>query len=534
MKDVLYRYCVGNLDDEVPNDKIWNDCSRIFLVDGQKLDIAESLNAIRIDYYDKDKPLANQELVKRNQDAGNDSINFQQLRAYTLASQISTMVNDSGLKIAIIGGGFSGFTCASVLLDKCTESKVTLFEHYSHPLPRFFRSFGRYVYPFHHIRQPNDQLETAVDGTPFWPCPIQGGKEAEKGGIPKHIDWMPGNVVEIIEGLGTKTSERLKKEYKNRFEFCSLKKVFNISEKNIVDNIFKLSLNLQGLSAPERRDTSDQEIDQPYQFDVVIIAAGGLRNHQGILGQSNQEYWVPQFVENLPPSTRAHQIAVLGNGNSAASEVYNYAIKDRSFVTFLAALQAAAKSNKALEKLMASNYSNPKTLQQFSDLLEDKEWDKALSDAVFNEHIYNKQDIFVSLVVRKSLEDLNFKDMNPINRFLIHLLFKLGVIGVLSIDKKDADESHYKIEGLGYKKTLRAFRSIGGAAAVWTDLNPAEGSVTWTLILNCLKPERNYHKLFNVSDKQPYRILKPSGLERSYSLSKLLAEKAQMHSEAAA
>lgn len=510
MDNLLYQYCATYLrETKVSNRKIVDKCTRIFLIDGQQIPFEPTLVSLA-----GRRKAANAPVLGRSNAKGEDSIHFQQLRAYSLSQQLlkhaDALSGPGGLlRVAIIGGGFSGLTAAlTILADEKVDVHVTLFEHHHEIMPRFAGAYGRRVHPYHHLFFPSDLTRVDAQSNVYWACPIRGGNAGESGGIDGILSWKPGRVEDVVKQVSKKASAKLR-EYENQ-KRLTIRLNSKVTSIDPVLNNERIS-NIHWLDFAAARDVSSISIDEVDndrtdngQFDVVILAPGGSRDAVSLVGQSNAEYWNPLRILNAPPLPWRYEIAIIGSGNSAASEVFNYLIPGHDFVGLLATLQEWSKSDAPyLRTLLAADYQRSGntapvkrcvSLEQFKNLISADEWrhlDGLIrTKLVRTKKLMSKEMLRITMFVR-SLDPV-FDDMNPVNKFLVMLLCALEFVEIRNL---------YKEMDLRPGSASRTYRVVLGKSAVRLfvskkrEIYPLNGG-KWSQIINCSGANRAYHEAF--------------------------------------
>jgi hypothetical protein len=374
----LYQYCVCyHSDEKVDNTSIVEDCSLLFMIDGQNLTADDFIAAAGVDPRTVPENDTRRKYLNRATRRAADSIHFQQVRAHSLALQLLEQkqaiirkihhrryeeykeadpaysypeYSDRNLRIAIIGGGISGLTCAlSLKAGQCPKVDVTVFEYHNRGLPRFFQAYGRRVYPYHHLRWPSDKIEESG-----WPCPVTDSNEI--GGIRGVLEWNPGAIEDINRNFAAAWEEA---EKTKGIDFRLQSLVKNIHCDGIDFSLEKQAIpqmNLESSSIEKTLDiaqTSEKNLSQSENFDVVIFAIGGSRDVPTIAGQFNVNYWTPYHPEILTPQIEKHRIVILGNGDSAASEIYNQLFPGRCFQIVLNEIKKFASMKADLTQFLA-------------------------------------------------------------------------------------------------------------------------------------------------------------------------------------
>jgi hypothetical protein len=488
------------------NRRIIRDCSRIFLIDGQQIPFKDTIVALA-----KLERPANPDVFGRSDAKGQDSIHFQQLRAYTLAREILAHANElknggPRLRVAVVGAGFSGLTAALTLLDKGDKDlHVTIFEHHRDIMPRFVGAYGRRVHPYHHLFLPSDPTRVTKSrngkSTARWGCPVRGGRANESGGIEPILTWQPGSVEDIVDEVRRKAKVALAVfEKQGRARLHLNTKVFNI-EPVLNDEAVSTIRWLDFTDARDEHkltnglDQFDDDVEEENQFDVVILAPGGARDAVSLVGQSNAEYWNPSRIVNAPPLRSRYEIAVIGSGNSAASEIFNYLIPDHDFVSLLGTVQAWQKGGAPfLSGLLRAAYDQDISRQDFEKLLSPAEWTTlggiVKRDLVGTGRLMSQKMLRMTMFVR-SFRPL-FKEMNPVNKFLILLLAKLGYVEVRNL---------YDEFSVSDRSAARTYRIVIDHAAVRLfipgrrEVKPSHDG-QWSQIINCSGVARSYQDAF--------------------------------------
>ena len=459
----------------------------------------------------------------RSHALGQDSIHYQQLRGYELSRQLLdsrqalTGDKDRPLNIAVVGAGFSGITAALTFLKRSTDTKVTLFEHHRQILPRFFGAYGRMVHPYHHLRLPQDAtvLDTDATGSRFtWHCPIHGGSRFETGGIDGILSWRPGPIEQVVQQVSGSANEELAQfvgegRLIKRFGTRVLDLPPDPSDTGRIAVRWRDTKAIASRSMTTTADEQGEDKGTEY-FDAVILALGGERDVQTIAGQTNQEYWNPMRIENSAPVSVCFEAAVIGSGNTAASEIFNLLLTSRDFVGILQQTQDWAANNHPF--LTQALRGSPKSSADFEALLSPQEWESlaeaVASELVGNGKLYSDDMIRVTIFVRTS--DPLFKSMNPLNRFLVLLLRQLGFVKIRNLytdkDFKDLQPiarvtDDQKAAGAATSEMDYSI-SIARPGARRLYFRGAEvkapGKRPWTYVFNCSGPQRFYQESFGI------------------------------------
>jgi len=544
LDDLLYQYCVAYLDSRpASNDQVIGKCSQLYLIDGQKIPFVEALTSLA-----KRDAVADPGVLERSDAKGQDSIHFQQLRAYTLARQIIDGMASAGrtkVRVAVVGGGFAGLTAVSTLLrEGGNDLHVTLFEHHSEVMPRFSGAFGRQVHPYHHLREPADPTIDA-EGRVSWSCPVKGGGQLEKGGVEGILDWTPGPVERILDEV-SKQVEQTFDAYRaaGRLELRLQQKVFGIdpfeTTRCTLRAVNYLDVGLDPNQDEEKLETSsdqDNENSPREVFDVVIVAPGGQRDTVSVPGQSNAEYWQPSRPLNARPFRGRYEVAIIGGGNTAASEVFNYLLPKHDFVALIATLQKWATTHAALRQVIDHPFTTPEPEEAFGELATKQHWAeiKTMVDReLIAKGVIRSPNLLGVTLFPRSSEPL-FEEMNPINRFLVLLFAKLGLLEIrylyndktLNLDPKLKPWQTYAIT----IEDRRLVMKVGGAG---TEIKPSQGG-RWGAISNCSGATRSYHEVFSDSADEAtevtfgYQIL--GSAQTQWSLGDLLLAKQSLTRE---
>ncbi|MBJ3786397.1 FAD/NAD(P)-binding protein [Devosia sediminis] len=533
MPDQLYQYCVGYLSQEAAGDEqVIVDCSRIYLVDGQPIGFSDTLRqSTALDR------LSDEQMLGRNNAKGQDSIHFQQLRAYDLATRIirhrHELAPGRTLRVAVVGAGFSGVTAVLTLLnDPDIDVNVALFEHHRHIMPRFAGAFGRRVYPYHHLRVPS-QVMIASAGDVLWCCPAKGTDQMEFGGIDKVLSWAPGPIEKVAKQVKDFAEEEfLKHTGEGRLEVRLQTKVKGVypadGNVSIIDWVDYEDINDD--NTVTSMEEMDDESSERETFDVVILAPGSGRDAVSLLGQSNAEYWTPSRLVNAEPAAGRHEVAVIGSGNSAASEVFNYLLPEHGFANFLDALQKWQEDEElgpSVKKLLNIAYDGEMTEVGFGELLTKQAWDQLAaafkSKLVKNRVLNSSRLVGVTVFVRTN--DPLFSTMNGINKFLVLLLARLGYVEIRNvydeygITAPSAADTYL----ISIRERIPVMKLPNGE-----ELLP-KGSTHWTQICNCSGVDRTYQNVFagTTQSGEPHVMLYQvvGGGERKWSLRELLVAK---------
>lgn len=500
---------------------ILKKCSRIFLIDGQDIS-PQSLADDFPELQASDAPFSNS-LAK-------DSIHFQQLRAYMVSKRLldhySEIIGDSSsLRVGIIGAGFSGLTAALTLLNKKSPQQnisVTVFEHHRNPLPRLEGAYGRRIYPYHHIRKPRQPVKSSLQ----WE--IKSGVE-EMGGIPGVLSWNPGSVDDVAEQVRRQIPEDIVGE----FEVNYYNKINDVEEITLPDGKYKYVLSSSDFQIPDSApiitsESLEMDVDD---FDIVIIAAGGQKDIVSVTGQHNRNYWLPNRTEMLAPKAEADEIAIIGSGDSAASEVIHYSVASDCFVDLLRNIQYEIKDYPALLDLLDEEMHGL-SLKDFKDKFIECGFESYIStNTTFLDGLLrNKNKQKVTLFVRRSDNEI-FDKMNHLNKFLVLFLNCIGHIEIRDLHRELGLEANANPE---MKLDVRAdlYKLEYGDKIIYPNTK-YEGELPehcWSAVYNCRGTSRLYHKVFSGERSETtdgagkrYRVwLSDKLLEEAASLEELI------------
>jgi hypothetical protein len=367
-------------------------------------------------------------------------------------------------------------------LSKHKTLKVEIYEVHRDALPRKYGAHSRQIYPYHHSRALSSELNDDLR----YSCPVRSGS-LEIGGIPQIFDWIPGPVEAIIDDLKQKFKTAMASYGVDRMEFFPRSKLTNIDPgKILVQTTFSV---IDGQSKPDKPSP---------QFNAVVLALGGQRLQQDVMGLPPKDYWLPINFENSLPQYDPYRVLIIGSGNSAASEVFNFLFPDKNFAKFKRELQTELGLSE-IKRLNAEALD----FQTFRSWANKNDNISKIQYAVSNMAPYTSDELQINILVRDRCPALieNFryrdnihgsvkmaKDMNAINSFLIHCLWATDHVKFWSMSQNKTDK--YEVEATKYGKKVL----FGGAEI---DL----AGEYWDQVIDCQPPQRQYQEYFKVDTR---------------------------------